>query len=134
MPRKKTRMRSSLKMTPDWNIDSAIELYNIDRWGSGYFSINQRGNVEILPTKNPATAIDMARSLMFEGAEADFSLDSPNLSREGSSWYLHGVRIRHKDGEFRLNAMGRLDRNRKSRMVFLCRTRTMVMPSGAFSK
>ncbi|MDD5350186.1 MAG: biosynthetic arginine decarboxylase [Chthoniobacteraceae bacterium] len=46
-------------MTPDWSIDSAIELYNIDRWGTGYFSINQRGNVEILPTKNPATAIDM---------------------------------------------------------------------------
>ncbi|MEI8234273.1 MAG: biosynthetic arginine decarboxylase [Verrucomicrobiota bacterium] len=46
-------------MTPDWSIDSAIELYNIDRWGTGYFSINQRGNVEILPTKNPATAIDI---------------------------------------------------------------------------
>ena len=46
-------------MTPDWNIDSAIELYNIDRWGSGYFSINQRGNVEILPTKNPAANIDI---------------------------------------------------------------------------
>jgi len=46
-------------MTPDWNIDSAIELYNIDRWGTGYFSINQRGHVEILPTKNPATSIDI---------------------------------------------------------------------------
>ncbi len=44
---------------PDWNIDSAIELYNIDRWGTGYFSINQRGNVEILPTTDPATAIDI---------------------------------------------------------------------------
>ena len=43
----------------DWDIDSAIELYNIDRWGSGYFSINPKGNVSILPTKNPATAIDM---------------------------------------------------------------------------
>lgn len=52
-------MRSFCKMTSAWHIDSAIELYNIDRWGSGYFSINQRGNVEILPTKNPATAIDM---------------------------------------------------------------------------
>ena len=49
----------SRKMTPDWNIDSAIELYNIDRWGTGYFSINQRGHVEILPTKNPATSIDI---------------------------------------------------------------------------
>ena len=46
-------------MTPDWNIESAIELYNINRWGTGYFSINQAGNVEILPTKNPSAAIDI---------------------------------------------------------------------------
>ena len=46
-------------MTQDWNINSAIALYNIDRWGTGYFSINQRGHVEILPTQNPATAIDI---------------------------------------------------------------------------
>jgi arginine decarboxylase len=45
--------------SPDWNIDSAIELYNIDRWGTGYFSINPRGNVEILPTTDLATAIDI---------------------------------------------------------------------------
>lgn len=43
----------------DWNIDSAIELYNIDRWGMGYFSINALGHVEILPTQNPATTIDI---------------------------------------------------------------------------
>ena len=46
-------------MTPDWNIESAIELYNIDRWGTGYFSINSKGHVEILPTKNPAASIDI---------------------------------------------------------------------------
>ncbi len=51
-------MRSLRKMT-DWNIDSAIELYNIDRWGSGYFSINPRGHVEIQPTKKPETTIDI---------------------------------------------------------------------------
>ena len=43
----------------DWNTDSAIELYNIDRWGMGYFSINPKGNVEILPTQNPATSVDI---------------------------------------------------------------------------
>ena len=46
-------------MSQDWNINSAIALYNIDRWGSGYFSINDRGNVAILPTQNPAVAIDI---------------------------------------------------------------------------
>jgi arginine decarboxylase len=45
-------------MTNGWNIQSAISLYNIDRWGTGYFSINERGNVQILPTQQGA-AIDM---------------------------------------------------------------------------
>jgi len=43
----------------DWNTDAAIALYNIDRWSTGYFTINKRGNVEILPTQNPAQAVDI---------------------------------------------------------------------------
>ena len=46
-------------MPNDWSINSAISLYNIDRWGSGYFSVNARGDVEIQPTQNPAAAIDI---------------------------------------------------------------------------
>jgi len=46
-------------MTQDWNIDSAISLYNVDRWGTGYFSINPKGNVSILPTQNPEVNVDM---------------------------------------------------------------------------
>src|SRR5215210_2054272 len=41
-----------------WNIQSAISLYNIDRWGTGYFSINERGNISILPTQT-GPSIDM---------------------------------------------------------------------------
>lgn len=41
-----------------WDIQSAISLYNIDRWGTGYFSINERGNIAILPTQD-GPAIDM---------------------------------------------------------------------------
>ena len=46
-------------MTESWDIQSAISLYNIDRWGTGYFSINKKGNVQILPTQNEATPIDI---------------------------------------------------------------------------
>ena len=45
-------------MTESWDIQSAISLYNIDRWGTGYFSINNKGNVQVLPTQNEATPID----------------------------------------------------------------------------
>ena len=60
-------------MTQGWDIQSAISLYNIDRWGTGYFSINKRGNIEVMPTQNEATSIDLTevieeakqRGLMF---------------------------------------------------------------------
>ncbi len=46
-------------MTQEWDIQSAISLYNIDRWGSGYFTVNPRGNVEVWPTQKQATPIDI---------------------------------------------------------------------------
>ena len=46
-------------MTESWDIQSAISLYNIDRWGTGYFTINPKGNVQILPTQNEETPIDI---------------------------------------------------------------------------
>lgn len=49
-------------MTAGWDTQSAISLYNIDRWGTGYFSVNARGNIEILPTQN-GVSIDMMEVL-----------------------------------------------------------------------
>jgi len=46
-------------MTTGWDIASAISLYNVDRWGGGYFSINAKGHVEILPTRHDAARIDI---------------------------------------------------------------------------
>ncbi len=52
-----------IKSGADWDLPAAVSTYNIDRWGSGYFSINARGNIQVSPlpgvttTKsgNPAT-------------------------------------------------------------------------------
>jgi len=41
-------------MTDGWDIQSAISLYNVDRWSSGYFSINARGSVQVLPMQEGA--------------------------------------------------------------------------------
>ena len=46
-------------MKPPWDIPAAIALYNIDRWSAGYFTINDSGNIAILPTQNAAAQIDM---------------------------------------------------------------------------
>src|ERR1700740_249912 len=46
-------------MTETWYIPSAIALYNIDRWGTGYFTINGAGNVQVMPTLAYGKAIDL---------------------------------------------------------------------------
>ena len=40
-------------MSENWDIPSAIALYNIDRWGSGYFTINRFGNIQVMPGNMP---------------------------------------------------------------------------------
>jgi arginine decarboxylase len=42
-------------MQQSWDIPAAISLYNIDRWGTGYFTINDRGNIQVQPTRGPAS-------------------------------------------------------------------------------
>jgi arginine decarboxylase len=42
-----------------WDIPAATSLYNIDRWGAGYFGINDAGNVQIFPTRDTKTPIDI---------------------------------------------------------------------------
>jgi arginine decarboxylase len=46
-------------MSETWDIPSATALYNIDRWGNGYFSINAAGNVQITPTQAYSESIDL---------------------------------------------------------------------------
>lgn len=46
-------------MEGTWDIQSAISLYNIDRWGSGYFRINDRGCIEVAPTQKPDQTIEL---------------------------------------------------------------------------
>lgn len=46
-------------MKQPWDIPAAISLYNVDRWGTGYFTINSQGNVSVLPTQDPKTPIDV---------------------------------------------------------------------------
>src|SRR5258707_12261646 len=42
-----------------WTTTDASELYEVPRWGKGYFSANSRGHIQVHPTKDPALAIDM---------------------------------------------------------------------------
>ena len=45
--------------TDSWTTVDATELYEIDRWGAGYFSVGDNGNVLVHPTKDTARSIDL---------------------------------------------------------------------------
>jgi len=38
--------------TPAWDIAAARNLYNVDRWGAGYFNVNDEGHVVARPLQN----------------------------------------------------------------------------------
>jgi arginine decarboxylase len=42
-----------------WTIRNSLELYNVEGWGSGYFGINEAGQVMVNPTRDPQVAIDL---------------------------------------------------------------------------
>ena len=42
-----------------WTTTEAAELYEIEGWGKGYFSIGQNGNLLVHPTKDANRSIDL---------------------------------------------------------------------------
>ncbi len=43
----------------DWDLEAANATYNVEGWGTGYFSINESGNVVTTPLKDDGGAIDI---------------------------------------------------------------------------
>jgi arginine decarboxylase len=46
-------------MKTEWDLESAIATYNVERWGNGYFTINNSGNVEAKPLMENGGSIDI---------------------------------------------------------------------------
>jgi arginine decarboxylase len=46
--------------TTPWDIPTARSLYNIDRWGAGYFDVNEAGNVVVTPLRKKGSSIEIA--------------------------------------------------------------------------
>jgi arginine decarboxylase len=53
------RARSAHDVGEGWTTADATELYEIARWGQGYFAIGENGQVTIHPTKEPGRSIDL---------------------------------------------------------------------------
>ncbi len=44
-----------------WSAAEAAELYDVPRWGQGYFSVSEQGNLLVHPTKEPGRGVDLKR-------------------------------------------------------------------------
>ena len=84
------RVSSSTTRVRTWQageiftVNDATELYEVDRWGKGYFSISTDGHVLVHPTKDPARSIDLKQltdHLQLRGIALPFLLRFPDVLR-----------------------------------------------------
>ncbi len=60
----------SWEPTERWGVSDASDLYDVPRWGKGFFSISQKGHLLCHPDKDPARLIDVKQlmdSLVLRG-------------------------------------------------------------------
>lgn len=55
-----------------WNSGKSSDLYRVPDWGAGYFSINNKGNITVSPTRDGRSfeLIELTKSLQKKGIEA----------------------------------------------------------------
>ena len=47
--------------TSPWSATEAAEMYDVPRWGQGYFSVSEQGHLQVHPTKEPGRSVDLKR-------------------------------------------------------------------------
>ncbi len=85
-----------------WTVADARELYDIDRWGKGYFSISDQGHVLVHPTKDPHRFVDLKElvdTLILRGIDPPLLLRFPQILGQQLSemWQVFDAAIRDHD-------------------------------------
>jgi len=68
-----------------WTARDALELYNVEGWGAGFFGVNDAGHVTVHPTRDPAISIDLfelATDLSGQGVRLPLLLRFPDILHE----------------------------------------------------
>src|SRR5262245_38952680 len=88
----RTPWRCRAKMKAEeirWTVEDANATYNIDRWGLGYFSINEAGNIAISPLREKGATIDMLdvlREACDRGLQFPLVVRFQDLLRDRVEW------------------------------------------------
>src|SRR3954471_5454843 len=57
---------------PEWDVEQSSDLFQIRGWGAPYFSINEKGHVDVRPdpdTEKSIDLFDLAQDLQARGIE-----------------------------------------------------------------
>jgi arginine decarboxylase len=68
-----------------WTVEKSSELYEIENWGKGYFSIGEGGGVLVHPRRSPERAVDLERlvsELSLRGIEVPVLLRFGGILRD----------------------------------------------------
>lgn len=93
MARTKHNLADHSDSIRSWRVRDAVELYGIDRWGAGYFKVNEKGNVEIQPRGKDGPRIDLkdlVDDLIRRGIELPILIRFTDILRDRIA-RLHGA-------------------------------------------
>ncbi|MGC8760128.1 MAG: biosynthetic arginine decarboxylase [Bryobacteraceae bacterium] len=85
-----------------WTVADARDLYDIDRWGKGYFTISESGHVLVHPTKDPRRYVDLKElvdTLVLRGIDPPLLLRFPQILGQQlrEMWEVFDAAIRDHD-------------------------------------
>ena len=68
----------------NWSKEKSVELYKIGNWGSGFFDINQNGNVEVTPQGPGGPSVDLlelTQDLQERGIRVPMLIRFPDITK-----------------------------------------------------
>lgn len=76
-----------------WNPWRSSDLYQVERWGSGFFSVESNGNLHVSPNRDGLAKIDLMQIIELarqQGCEPPLLVRFPQISRE-RLWEIQGA-------------------------------------------
>ena len=76
--------RTDLLEKESWTVEDATALYLIDRWGSGYFHVDDAGAIRVAPFQESGASvkiIDVVREALEQGLKAPMLIRFQDLLR-----------------------------------------------------
>lgn len=88
-----------------WTSNSSSDLYRVESWGTGYFSVNAKGNLQVHPLRNNA-AVDLKElvtSLVQRGIDAPILVRFDDIIRDRVNHLQNAFKEAIKESNYKAN-------------------------------